>query len=118
VLLVSRDITERKRAEAEAHKSERRYREVQMELAHANHVAAMGQLTASIAHEVKQPIAATMTNARAALHYLDGPTAALDEVRQILNDIVKDGDRASEVLNRIRDFIKKAPPRRDRLEIN
>jgi PAS domain S-box-containing protein len=118
VLLVSRDITERKRAEAEAYKSERRYREVQMELAHANRVAAMGQLAASIAHEVKQPIAATMTNARAALHFLDDPTAARDEVRQILNDIVKDGDRASEVLNRIRDLIKKAPPRRDRLEIN
>ncbi|WP_024507975.1 PAS domain S-box protein [Bradyrhizobium sp. ARR65] len=118
LLSVSRDITERERAEAEAQKSERRYREVQMELAHANRVAAMGQLTASIAHEVKQPIAATMTNARAALHFIDGPTAALDEVRQILNDIVKDGDRASEVLNRIRDLIKKTPPRRDRLEIN
>jgi PAS domain S-box-containing protein len=118
VLSVSRDITERKRAEAEAHESERRYREVQMELAHANRVAAMGQLTASIAHEVKQPIAATMTNARAALHFLDAPTADLDEIRQILNDVVKDGKRASEVISRIRDLIKKAPPRRDRLEIN
>ena len=58
------DLTERKRAEAEARESERRYREVQMELAHANRVATMGQLTASIAHEVNQPIAATVTNAR------------------------------------------------------
>ena len=60
---VCRDITERKRAEAEAREKDRRYREMQMELAHANRVATMGQLTASIAHEVIQPIAATVTNA-------------------------------------------------------
>ena len=60
------DLTERKRAEAEARESERRYREMQMELAHANRVATMGQLTASIAHEVNQPIAATVINAQAA----------------------------------------------------
>ena len=64
------DLTERKRAEAEARESERRYREMQMELAHANRVATMGQLTASIAHEVNQPIAATVTNAQAALRWL------------------------------------------------
>jgi len=67
-------LTARKRAEAEARESERRYREVQMELAHANRVATMGQLTASIAHEVNQPIAATVTNAQAALRWLDFPT--------------------------------------------
>jgi C4-dicarboxylate-specific signal transduction histidine kinase len=61
------DLTEQKRAEAEAHESERRYREMQMEVAHANRVATMGQLTASIAHEVNQPIAAAFTNAQAAL---------------------------------------------------
>ena len=64
------DLTERKRAEAEARKSERRFREMQMELAHANRVATMGQLTASIAHEVKQPIAAMATTAQAALRWL------------------------------------------------
>ena len=64
------DLTERKRAEAEARESERRYREMQMELAHANRVATMGQLTASIAHEVNQPIAAAVTNAQAALRWL------------------------------------------------
>src|SRR5208282_609508 len=57
------DITERKRAETEVRESERRYREVEMELAHANRVATMGQLSASIAHEVNQPIAAAVTNA-------------------------------------------------------
>src|SRR4030088_3203512 len=64
---VCRDITELKRAEAEARENDRRYREMQMELAHANRVATMGQLTASIAHEVNQPIAATVINAAGAL---------------------------------------------------
>ncbi len=64
------DLTERKRAEAEARESERRHRETQTQLAHANRVATMGQLTASIAHEVNQPIAATITNAQAALRWL------------------------------------------------
>ena len=64
------DLTERKQAEVEARDRERRYRETQMQLAHANRVATMGQLTASIAHEVNQPIAATVTNAQAALRWL------------------------------------------------
>src|SRR6266487_3533377 len=72
------DLTERKRAEAEARESERRYREMQMQLAHANRVAAMGQLTASIAHEMKQPITATITNAQAALRFLGGPSPDLE----------------------------------------
>ncbi|WP_143197854.1 ATP-binding protein [Bradyrhizobium sp. AS23.2] len=112
------DITDRKRAEAEARESERRYREVQMELAHANRVATMGQLTASIAHEVNQPIGALVTNAQAALRLLSAPRVELDTVRQIANDIVKDGNRASEIISRVRDLIKKAPPRRDHWEIN
>ena len=64
------DLTEQKRAEAEARQSEQRYREVEMALAHANRVATMGQLTASIAHEVNQPIAAAVTNAQAGLRWL------------------------------------------------
>lgn len=115
---VGRHITERKRAEAEARESDRRNREMQMELAHANRVATMGHLTASIAHEVKQPIAATMTNAQAALRFLDGPMMDIDEVREILHDIVRDGTRAGEVISHIRDLVKKAPPRRDRWEVN
>jgi PAS domain S-box-containing protein len=112
------DLTERKRAEAEGRESEQRFREVQMELAHANRVATMGQLTASIVHEVKQPIAATVTNAQAALRFLDAQTVDLDEVRQIQNDIMTDGNRAGEVISRIHDLYKKAPSRRDRWEIN
>jgi C4-dicarboxylate-specific signal transduction histidine kinase len=78
----------------------------------------MGQLTASIAHEVKQPIAATVTNAQAALRFLDAPIVDLSELRNILADIAKDGNRAGEIINRIRDLIRKAPPRRDQLDLN
>src|SRR3981189_1416541 len=70
------DLTERKRAEENLRESERRYREAQMALAHANRVMTMGQLTASIAHEVNQPIAATVTNAEAAVPWLARPPPA------------------------------------------
>jgi C4-dicarboxylate-specific signal transduction histidine kinase len=91
---------------------------VQMELAHANRVATMGQLTASIVHEVKQPIAATGTNAAAALRFLDRRPADLAEVRQALADIVKDSRRAADVIGRIRELIKKTPPRKDLVDVN
>jgi hypothetical protein len=97
---------------------ERQLREVQMELAHANRVATLGQLSASIAHEVKQPIGAVSVNAQAALRWLDRRPPELEEVRQALADIVKDNRRAGDVIGRISDLIKKAPPRKDRLEIN
>ena len=109
-----RDITERRRAEA----SLRRYREIEMELAHANRVATMGQLSASIAHEVNQPIAAAITNAHAALRWLDARPPDLAEVRQSLGRIVQDGSRAGDVIGRIRAFVSKTPPRKDSLEIN
>jgi PAS domain S-box-containing protein len=112
------DLTERKRAEAELRETERRYSEVQMELAHANRLAIVGQLTASIAHEVKQPLAATVANATAGLRWLDGRSPNLEEVRQALTRIVKDGNRSTEVIDRIRALIKRAPPRRERLEVN
>jgi C4-dicarboxylate-specific signal transduction histidine kinase len=96
------DLTERKRAEAELRETERRYSEVQMELAHANRLAIVGQLTASIAHEVKHPIAATVANATAGLRWLDGRSPNLEEVRQALTRIVKDGNRSTEVIDRIR----------------
>jgi PAS domain S-box-containing protein len=115
---VCRDITERKRAEAEARERDRRYSEMQMELSHANRVATMGQLTATIAHEVIQPIAATVTNAETALHLLRLGSSDLEEARQTLAQIVEDGVRAAEVINRIRALMKKAPPRKDHLEVN
>jgi PAS domain S-box-containing protein len=105
------DLSERKRAEEAL-------RAVQMQLAHANRVATMGQLTASIAHEVKQPIAATVGNAEAALSWLGHRPPDLDEVRDAVARIVKEGHRASEVIGRIRALVEKAPPLTDRLDIN
>jgi PAS domain S-box-containing protein len=112
------DLSERKRAEAEVRESDRRYREVQTELAHVNRVATMGQLAASIAHEVNQPIAATVTNAEAGLRWLRAGSSHLEEVQQVLTSIVEDGNRAGEVVHRIRALMKKAPPQKDRLELN
>ena len=112
------DLTERKRAEAEAHESERRYREALADLAHANRIATMGQLTASIAHEVNQPIAATITNAQVALRWLGRRPPEMEEVREALDCIVRDGNRAGDVIARIRALIKKAPARKDSLDLN
>ncbi|MBR1209886.1 PAS domain S-box protein [Bradyrhizobium sp. JYMT SZCCT0180] len=108
---VGRHITERKRAEEAL-------RSAQAELTHANRVATMGQLTASVAHEVSQPIAATVLNAQAALRWLATQPPNLGEVRQILGQITDDGKRAGDVIGWIRALIKKAPPRKERLEIN
>ena len=84
------DLTERKRAEESLHK-------MQMELAHANRVATMGHLTASIAHEIRQPLAATVTNAQAALRWLNMQPPDPEEVRQALDRIVRAGRRAGDV---------------------
>ena len=110
-LIVCEDITERKRVSDTL-------RDVQMELAHANRVATMGQLTASIAHEVNQPVAANVINAQAALRWLSAERPNLEEVRQTLSRIVENGNRAGAVIGRIRALIKKAPPRSDSVGIN
>jgi PAS domain S-box-containing protein len=101
------DVTERRRAEEE-----------RQALAHANRITTMGQLTASIAHEVNQPIAAVVTNAHAALRWLNMKRPNPEEVRQALGRIVKEGRRAGDVISRIRALVTKAPPRKDGLDIN
>jgi two-component system sensor kinase FixL len=93
-------------------------RAAQAELAHINRVTTMGQLTASIAHEVSQPIAAVVTNADAALNWLRAQPPNLDEVRHTLGQIVDDGHRAGHVIDRIRALIKKTPPRKNRFDLN
>nr|WP_291706338.1 ATP-binding sensor histidine kinase [Bradyrhizobium sp.] len=112
------DLTERKRAEAEARESERRYQEKQLELAHANRVATMGQLTASIAHEVSQPISAVAMNASAALRWLDRKPPDVEKAQFSLEQIVQDANRSSDVIRRMRELFKKAPPRKERLDLN
>jgi signal transduction histidine kinase len=102
----------------ESTRRERQYRELQSELAHANRVATMGQLTASIAHEIKQPIAATRTNAAAALRFLDKSPPDVAEVKEALAWIVNDADRARDVVDRIGSLIKKAPPRKEVVDLN
>jgi len=112
------DLTERKEAERNLRETERQYHEAQIALAHANRVMTVGQLTASIAHEVNQPIAATVANAQAALQWLGRDPPDLEEVRKALSAIMKDGNRAGDVTGRLRGLIKKAPPRKDEVEIN
>jgi len=105
------DLTERRR-DADA------LRGLQTELAHANRLATMGQLAASIAHEVNQPIGAVRNNAHAALRFLAGEPPDLMEVREALECVVKETYRASDIIGGIRDQIKKTPPRRDFLDLN
>jgi C4-dicarboxylate-specific signal transduction histidine kinase len=93
-------------------------REAQAELAHVNRVTTMGQLAASITHELNQPLGATVTNAHAALRWLGLQPANLEEAREALASIVDDGKRAGDVIDRMRALIKKAPPRKDGLDIN
>jgi PAS domain S-box-containing protein len=101
------DVTERRRAEEE-----------RQALAHSNRITTMGQLTASIAHEVNQPIAAVVTNAQAALRWLNMQPPDPEEVRQALDRIVNQGRRAGDVISRMRALVRKAPPRNDQLDIN
>jgi signal transduction histidine kinase len=97
---------------------ERQYREAQMALAHANRVATMGQLTASIAHEIKQPVTAARTYAGAALRFLDKSPPDVAEVREALTCIVNETARTRDVVDRIGSLIKKAPPRKEVVDLN
>jgi signal transduction histidine kinase len=92
--------------------------EAHAELAHINRVTAMGQLAASIIHEVNQPLTAMITNADVGLRWLDRQPPNVDEARQALDCIINDGKRASDFIGQIRALIKKEPPRKDDVEIN
>ena len=105
------DIDDQKRAEEAL-------RQAAAELAHANRVATMGQLTASIAHEVNQPIAALVTNAETAVRWLARQPPNLEKAKPLIDRVISDGKRTADIVSRIRDFSKKAPARKEDLEIN
>jgi PAS domain S-box-containing protein len=102
----------------ERKRAEEALRDVNTELARANRIATLGQFTASIAHEVKQPIAAARNSARAALNFLGRDPPDLQEVKEALGAIVNDADRAGHIIDRIRDQVKKAPPRKSPVDLN
>src|SRR5580658_7936302 len=105
-------------ADERTSEGQRHRRDVPIELAHANRVATMGQLSASIAHEINQPIAAAVVNAQAALGWLKANPPDLGRVHLALDHILEAGSRASDVMARIRAFLKREPPRMGKVAIN
>ena len=108
------DVTERVHAQDQSEK----LRQLETDLAHLNRLSIMGELTASLAHEILHPIATARNNARAATRFLEMKPPNLGEVREALDCIVRDADRAKDIVGRVRDHVKKAPPRKDRFEVN
>ena len=105
------DIEDRTRALA-------RLEQMQWDFAHMNRVSMMGELAASLTHEITQPIASARNNARAAQNFLDMQPPDLNEIREALNCVVGDTDRAGDIVDRIRDHIKKTPPRKEHFDLN
>jgi PAS domain S-box-containing protein len=99
-------------------RAEEALQNTQTELAHVSRAIAMGELTASIAHEVNQPLAAVVTNANASLRWLAGRTPNLDEAREAVSRIIRDANRASEVIARIRALSRKTGTQKERLDVN
>jgi C4-dicarboxylate-specific signal transduction histidine kinase len=116
--IVCSDITDRKRAEEKLRASEQRLLDAQMELARVTRVTMLGQMTASISHEVNQPLAAVVNAGAACLRWLDGATPNVDEARQAVNWIVREGNRASEVIRRVRALVDNSAPQKELLDIN
>ena len=114
VIGTSIDVTERKRAEEERE----RLRHLEAEMTHANRVITIGELTASIAHEVNQPLGAMVANAGACARWLAADPPEVEKARRALDSIAADGRRASAVVGRIRALTKQQAPRKDRLDIN
>jgi PAS domain S-box-containing protein len=103
---ITMDITELKRAEEEREK----LRQLEADLAHINRINMMGELAAALAHEIKQPIAASITSANALLRWLAHDPPELERARAAATRIEQDGNRAADVINRLRSFYKKGPP--------
>ena len=112
------DLTERKQADERVREGERRNRELQTELAHANRVATMGQLSAWIAHDVKQPLVSVVTSGNAGLRWLSADPPNIEAALRSLERVVRDGHRAAEVLDRTRALVKRASPRKEPVDVN
>ena len=112
------DLTERKRVEAAARENEQRYREAQLELAHVTRITTLGELAASIAHEVNQPLAAVVANAEASLSWLRRGTPDVDAACRSVEWIINDGNRASEVIRRVRALANKTSLEKVQLDVN
>jgi PAS domain S-box-containing protein len=115
------DLSERKRSEKELQRREKDLRKAQAELAYVSRVTTMGELAASIAHEVSQPIAAVITNGGSCLRWLaqmEEDSENLDEARKALQRIIRDGKRAGDVIARIRTLFKKAETPKESLDLN
>src|SRR5882762_5006736 len=108
------DVTERKRAEEERE----RLRQLQADLVHINRVTTMGELTASLAHEIKQPIAAAVTNAKTCLRWLGRDEPDVPEAREAASRLVKDAMRAADIISRISLLFKKGPLQRELVDVN
>ena len=112
-------INQALRAEmAERRLAEEALRSTQAELAHAARVMTVGELVASIAHEINQPLTGVVTNAEACLRWLDGETASLDEARAAVRRIVRDGNRAGRVISQVRAMLKKTDPQTTPLDVH
>lgn len=105
------DVTERTLAQQEV-------KRLQNELLHANRISTMGELAGALAHEINQPLSAIMSNAQAAVRYLNAPTPDMEEVAEILKDIVKEDARAGDVIHRLRALLKKTSPEFEALDLN
>src|SRR3979490_3070139 len=115
---IVQDITERKQSEENLRESERRNRETQAELAHASRLSVLGELTASIAHEVNQPLTGVVTYGGACLRWLDGEVPGIDQARSAVEQMIGSARHASEVIAGIRALSKKGAFERARFDIN
>jgi PAS domain S-box-containing protein len=115
------DITEHKRVEEQRQAAEQgreRLRQLEADLAHINRVSMLGEMAASLAHEIKQPIAAAITSANSCIAWLTHEPPNLDRARAAAGKIDKYGNRAAEIIDRIRSFYRKSPPHRELVDVN